>query len=101
MHTAVIFIHIFVSIFLILVVLLQSGKGASMGAVFGGSSNQTLFGSSGPASMLSKLTAFCAIIFMMTSLYLAYTSVPRINSTILDNVNTNQSVPPSNTPVGK
>jgi len=63
-------IHIIVCLFLIAVVLLQSGKGAEMGAAFGGSS-QTLFGSRGAASFLSKMTTFAAIVFMITSLTLA------------------------------
>lgn len=63
-------VHIIVSLFLIAVVLLQSGKGAEMGAAFGGSS-QTLFGSRGAATFLSKMTTFAAIGFMMTSLLLA------------------------------
>lgn len=63
-------VHIIVSLFLIAVVLLQSGKGAEMGAAFGGSS-QTLFGSRGAATFLSKMTTFAAIGFMLTSLLLA------------------------------
>jgi preprotein translocase subunit SecG len=65
-----IIIHIFVCFFLIAVVLLQSGKGAEMGAAFGGSS-QTLFGSRGAATFLSKMTTISAIIFMITSFSLA------------------------------
>lgn len=63
-------VHILVSLFLIAVVLLQSGKGAEIGAAFGGSS-QTLFGSRGAASFLSKMTTVAAIMFMITSLTLA------------------------------
>jgi preprotein translocase subunit SecG len=63
-------IHVLVSLFLIAVVLLQSGKGAEIGAAFGGSS-QTLFGSRGAASFLSKMTTGAAIAFMITSLMLA------------------------------
>jgi len=63
-------VHIFVCLFLIAVVLLQSGKGAEIGAAFGGSS-QTLFGSRGSATFLSKMTTIVAIIFMFTSLFLA------------------------------
>jgi preprotein translocase subunit SecG len=63
-------IHIFVCFFLITVVLLQSGKGAEIGAAFGGSS-QTLFGSRGAASFLSKMTTVAAVVFMLTSLVLA------------------------------
>jgi preprotein translocase subunit SecG len=63
-------IHILACFFLIAVVLLQSGKGAEIGAAFGGSS-QTLFGSRGSASFLSKMTTVVAVVFMLTSLTLA------------------------------
>jgi preprotein translocase subunit SecG len=63
-------IHVLVSLFLIAVVLLQSGKGAEIGAAFGGSS-QTLFGSRGAASFLGKMTTGVAVAFMITSLLLA------------------------------
>lgn len=63
-------VHIIVCLFLIAVVLLQSGKGAEMGAAFGGSS-QTLFGSRGAASFLGKMTTVAAVVFMVTSLTLA------------------------------
>jgi preprotein translocase subunit SecG len=68
-------LHIAVAVFLILVVLLQTGKGAEMGAAFGGSS-QTLFGSGGPAGFMAKLTTAAAVCFMLTSLGLAYVSSP-------------------------
>ena len=71
MHIAVTILHILVCIGLILVVLLQAGKGANMGAVFGGSS-QTIFGSSGPGTFLSKMTTGIAVVFMITSLGLSY-----------------------------
>ncbi|MBI5048028.1 MAG: preprotein translocase subunit SecG [Deltaproteobacteria bacterium] len=83
MYTAVIIVHILVSIFLVIVVLLQAGKGASIGASLGGSSSQTLFGSAGPATFLSKITAGCAIVFMMTSLYLTYMAANRTTSSIM------------------
>ena len=66
-------LHIAVAVFLILVVLLQTGKGAEMGAAFGGSS-QTLFGGAGPAGFMAKLTTTAAIGFMLTSLTLVYMS---------------------------
>lgn len=69
MATLIIIIHIMASLFLIAVVLLQSGKGAEMGAAFGGSS-QTLFGSRGAATFLNKLTTVTAVVFMLTSLTL-------------------------------
>jgi preprotein translocase subunit SecG len=67
-------LHIVACVVLIFVVLLQAGKGASMGAAFGGSS-QTLFGSSGPGTFLGKMTSVIAIVFMLTSLALSYTSL--------------------------
>jgi preprotein translocase subunit SecG len=69
-------LHVLVAIFLILVVLLQTGKGAEIGAAFGGASN-TLFGSSGPANFLAKATTAAAVIFMLTSLSLAYIGMKR------------------------
>ena len=66
-------LHVIVCIALIMIVLLQTGKGAEMGAAFGGST-QTVFGSSGPAGFLNKLTTAVAIFFMITSLSLCYLS---------------------------
>ena len=66
-------IHVIVCLFLIFIVLIQSSKGAEIGAAFGGSS-QTLFGSRGAATFLSKLTTISAVVFMMTSLLLAVVS---------------------------
>jgi preprotein translocase subunit SecG len=77
MYTLIVILHVIVSVALILVILLQTGKGSDIGAVFGGGSSQTLFGSTGPTSFLSKLTAGAAIIFMLTSLFLAYFSGSR------------------------
>ena len=77
-------IHVIVSIGLILVVLLQQGKGAEVGAVFGGSSS-TIFGSSGAGNFLTKMTTGMAIVFMMTSLTLGYFAGHRPSATIFDN----------------
>ena len=74
MTTLLLIIHILVCLFLIFIVLIQSSKGAELGAAFGGSS-QTLFGSRGAATVLSKLTTIAAIVFMVTSLLLAMVSV--------------------------
>ncbi len=76
MYTALVVIHLTVCLFLIFIILIQSSKGAEMGAAFGGSS-QTLFGSRGAATFLSKLTTGAAIAFMLTSLLLAVTSIKR------------------------
>jgi preprotein translocase subunit SecG len=74
MYTFLVVMHVFVSIFLILVVLLQTGKGSGMGAAFGGST-QTLFGSRGKSTPLQKITAVMAIMFMALSVALASFSV--------------------------
>jgi preprotein translocase subunit SecG len=82
MYTLVIILHVVVSLALILIVLLQTGKGAEMGAGFGGGSNQTIFGSRGAATFLSKVTTGAAVIFMLTSLSLAYLTSQRTASVI-------------------
>ena len=84
MIIAVTIIHVVVSIGLILVVLLQTGKGAEVGAVFGGSSS-TIFGSSGAGNFLTRLTTGMAIVFMMTSLTLGYFAGKKPTATIFDN----------------
>jgi len=84
MIIAITIIHVIVSIGLILVVLLQTGKGAEVGAVFGGSSS-TIFGSSGAGNFLTRLTTGMAIVFMMTSLTLGYFAGKKPTATIFDN----------------
>ena len=78
-------IHVLACLFLIVVVLLQTGKGADMGAVFGGGS-QTLFGSSGAGNFLTKLTTGTAILFMVTSLILTYGSTRLPSSRLLEHL---------------
>ena len=65
-------LHILVSLALIVIVLLQSGKGAEMGASFGSGGSQSVFGAGGGNTFMSKLTTSAAVIFMLTSLTLAY-----------------------------
>jgi preprotein translocase subunit SecG len=65
-------LHVFVCIFLVAVVLLQRGKGAEIGAVFGSGASSTVFGGRGAGTFLTKLTTGCAIVFMLTSLTLSY-----------------------------
>ena len=83
MSTFLVIIHTIVSIALILIILLQTGKGADMGAAFGGGSSQTLFGSTGSSTFLGKLTTAAAVVFMLTSLGLAYFSGHRTTSSIM------------------
>jgi preprotein translocase subunit SecG len=80
----IIIVHVLVSTLMIGVILLQSGKGAEIGAAFGGSS-QTIFGSRGAATFLSKMTIATATIFMLTSLTLSILSIKRsVVSSIVD-----------------
>jgi preprotein translocase subunit SecG len=74
MSILLVVVHVIVCVALIMIVLLQTGKGADMGAAFGGGGGQTLFGSTGASTFLSKLTTVAAILFMITSLGLAYVS---------------------------
>jgi preprotein translocase subunit SecG len=92
METAVITLHYLLCFFLIIVILLQAGKGADIGAVFGGAS-QTLFGSRGPATFLSKLTAFVAMAFLATSIWLAHISKTRSIESVLDKAPVTETAP--------
>src|SRR5690349_16163486 len=81
-------IHVIVSLFLIIVVLLQSGQAADLAGAFGGMGSQTVFGPRGSATVLSKATTWAAITFMVTSLALAILGGRRMASTsgsVLDN----------------
>ena len=65
-------LHVIVCLALIVIVLLQMGKGAEVGASFGAGGSQTIFGAAGGASFMGKITAAAAVVFMLTSLSLAY-----------------------------
>jgi preprotein translocase subunit SecG len=71
MYYLVMFVHVVVCIFLIIVVLLQSGKAADLAGAFGGMGSQTAFGPRGSATLLSKATTVSAVLFMITSLSLS------------------------------
>jgi preprotein translocase subunit SecG len=88
MEILIITLHVIVCLALIMIVLLQTGKGADMGAAFGGGSSQTLFGSTGASTFLSKATTFAAIIFMGTCFILAYLSANRQSTSIMEEVKT-------------
>ena len=82
MSNIIIIFHLVACIALILIVLLQTGKGASLGAAFGGST-QTVFGTSGSAGFFEKMTTAVAVIFMVTSLSLTYISAKRGGESIM------------------
>jgi len=85
MDIAVTVIHVVACFFLIIVVLLQTGKGADIGAVFGGSS-QTVFGSGGAANLLTRLTTYTAVIFMVTSIFLTWFSTRSLTVSVADDI---------------
>ena len=83
MVSIVISIHVIVCVAMCIIILLQQGKGAEVGAVFGGSS-QTVFGASGAGNALTKATWALAIIFFSTSIFLALASARRVTGSIFD-----------------
>jgi preprotein translocase subunit SecG len=119
MYIFIVIIHVIVCLILMGVVLLQAGKGAEMGAAFGGSS-QTIFGSRGAATFLSKLTVGAAVLFMVTSLTLSILSRERSIASTVTETDSNQkedlipketpapggpvtmpTTPPADSPAGK
>ena len=86
MFTVLVIIHIIVCFLLVCTVLLQQGKGAEVGAVFG--SSEAIFGSAGPATFLSKMTSALAILFMLTSLTLTYFASHRGAESVMQDVTT-------------
>ena len=85
-------VHLFVCVFLILVVLLQTGKGADLAGAFGGTS-QTAFGARGATTLLSKLTTGSAIVFMITSFALAMMASKGGSTVVPDQVPVEKSAP--------
>jgi len=71
MFTLVVIVHVIVSLVLLFVVLLQSGKAGDLASAFGGGGSQTAFGARGATTLLARATTLCAVLFMITSLSLA------------------------------
>ena len=86
-------VHVIVCAVLIVVVLLQHGKSADIAATFGGMGSQTAFGPRGTATVFSRLTTWCAIIFMLTSMTLTYMTSLRGSSSVMDKVPTPVEAP--------
>ena len=102
METLVWVVHIIVAIAVIAMVLLQHGKGADMGAAFGSGASGSLFGATGSANFLSRVTAALAVVFFLTSLALSYiaTSRPTVSGSVMDSAPAAQTAPatPAQTP---
>jgi preprotein translocase subunit SecG len=85
-------IHVFVCLFLIIVVLLQSGQSGDIAAAFGGMGSQTAFGPRGAATVLTRVTTWCAVIFMLTSITLSVISARRNGpASVLQNEKSSQT----------
>ncbi|TKB12096.1 preprotein translocase subunit SecG [Desulforhopalus sp. IMCC35007] len=100
MDTLLTIVHVIVCLFLVGIVLLQHGKGADIGATFGGSS-QSLFGTEGPLPLLNKITTAAAIIFMLTSVTLAYISTQTSKSSVMSGVTVSQPAVEVAAPIAK
>jgi len=83
MYLALSIVHLMMCFILILIVLLQSGKGAQMGSAFGSGASRTIFGTRGTATFLNKLTTVAAIVFMLTSLSLAIIASQRFGTSVV------------------
>ena len=92
MVIALTILHVLICVFLIIVVLLQSGRGADVAAAFGGMGSQTAFGPRGSATVLSRATTWSAVLFMITSLTLSIIASRRSSiSSVLGNIKPSQT----------
>jgi preprotein translocase subunit SecG len=87
LYTLLVIVHVIVCLFLVIVVLLQSGQSGDIAAAFGGMGSQTAFGPRGAATVLTKATTWCAVIFMLTSITLSVLATRRGGSgSVLQNM---------------
>ncbi len=86
LYSLILVVHIIVCIGLVVAVLLQAGKGADIGAVFGGAGSQALFGTAGPVDFIKKATLVMVVVFMLTSLTLGFFNLERPSSSVMTNV---------------
>ena len=91
-------IHVIVSIFLVFVVLIQSGKSADLAGMFGGMGSQTTFGPRGSATVLTRATTWSAVIFMLTSLTLSIAGSRKGTNSLIENL---KNTPTQSQPVKK
>lgn len=88
-------VHVIVCTVLIVVVLLQHGKSADIAATFGGVGSQTAFGPRGTATILSRVTTWCAVIFMLTSIALTILATRNHTTSIMQNEKSAPTAPAS------
>lgn len=97
LFSLVLSVHILVALAIIGLVLMQHGKGADMGAAFGSGASGSLFGATGSANFLSRMTAVLATVFFITSLTLAYlaSSKPKTTGSVMQETVQSQTVSPA------
>ncbi len=95
MYTIIVILHVIVSLAIIAIVLLQSGKGADIGSAFGGAGSQAVFGSMGTPTLLGKITTAVAIVFMLTSFTLAMLAARPSASVMTQPAPVTQPAPPA------
>ena len=86
-------LHVIICVFLIGVVLLQQGKSADLAGAFGGQGSQTAFGPRGAANLLTRLTTWSAVLFMLTSISLTILMSRTADRSVLSGIKTQQSTP--------
>jgi len=98
MQTVILIIHVLLAVALIVLILVQHGKGADAGAAFGSGASSTVFGARGSATFLTKLTTGIALIFFVTSISLAYIASNKTSESksLIENNQTDKT--PSNSP---
>lgn len=101
MYILFLLVHIIVCLFLVVVVLLQSGKAADLAGAFGGMGSQTAFGPRGSATLLSKATTVSAVIFMITSMGLSILATRQagLGATVLEEPASKSAPAPKSAPV--
>ncbi|HKV91207.1 MAG TPA: preprotein translocase subunit SecG [Candidatus Angelobacter sp.] len=92
-HALVVAVHVFTCIFLCIIVLAQSGESADLAAAFGGQGSQTAFGPRGSATVLTRLTTWLAVIFMITSIALSVMQSKPTSQSVFGNQKTQQTQP--------
>ncbi len=101
MSALIIVVHVVICLILIVAVLLQSGKAADLAGAFGGVGSQTAFGPRGTATILSKVTTICAVLFMFTSLGLWILSGKGQRSVVSGEAPAKKEVPAATEPANK
>jgi preprotein translocase subunit SecG len=101
MYGVLLTIHILVAVFLIISILLQAGKGSDLGAVFGGSGSQALFGTAGPMDFIKKATIVLVVLFMVNSLLLGYVVKAKPSTSVMTSSPKPKAAQTAPAPAGK